>query len=229
MTPHFVVFGRHARLPVDWITDLGPTVKPHTLQGWVRQHHKALSSAYQAVKKQTQRRQERDQAHYNKRAKPATLLPGERVLIRNFRRRAKGKLTPRWAPEPFVIVTQLREGHPVFILRPEGKESPTRTVHRNNLRPCPLNVLQDSEETAGTLEPPVVDQPNQLPPPTWWLPALYLNPAPALATETIHPAQANPPDPLERSAASSGETEHLTVRRSQRTNFGLPPTRYLAE
>lgn len=108
--------------------------------GTVTQHHKALSSAYQAVKKQTQRRQEQDQAYYNKRAKPATLLPGQWVLIRNLRRRAKGKLTPRWAPEPFVIVTQLR-GHPVYILQPEGKETPMRTVHRNNLRPCPLSCL----------------------------------------------------------------------------------------
>lgn len=124
MTPHYVVFGRHARLPVDWATGLSPTVEPHTLQGWVKQHQKALSHAY---------RQERDQIRYNQRAKLAPLLPGEWVLIRNFRRRARGKLTPRWSPEPFVVENQLREGHPVYILRPEGKGAPTRTVHRNNL------------------------------------------------------------------------------------------------
>lgn len=139
MTPHYVVFGRHARLPVNWITGLSPTVKPHTLQGWVSQHQRTLSHTYQMVRKHTGQRQEQDQVHYNRRARAASLLPGERVLIRNFRRRSKGKLTPRWKPEPFMVATKLREDHPVYVLRPEGKDTPTRTVHCNNLRPCPLN------------------------------------------------------------------------------------------
>ncbi|KAL7864448.1 hypothetical protein AOLI_G00158680 [Acnodon oligacanthus] len=42
-------------------------------------------------------RQELDQARYNGQAKLAPLLPGERVLIRNFCRRAKGKLNWKWA------------------------------------------------------------------------------------------------------------------------------------
>lgn len=44
------------------------------------------------------------------------------------------------------MVKQLRENHPVHVLRPEGKEHPTRTVHRNNLRPFPLNMVQDNQE-----------------------------------------------------------------------------------
>lgn len=63
---HYVVFGRHARLPVDWAYGLSPTVEPHTLQGWVKRHQKALSHAYQAAKKQSQHRQERDQIRYNR-------------------------------------------------------------------------------------------------------------------------------------------------------------------
>ena len=229
MTPHYVVFGRHARLPVDWATGLSPTVESHTLQGWVKQHQKALSHAYQAVKEQSQHRQERDRARYNRRAKLAPLLPGERVLVRNFRRRAKGKLTPRWTPEPFVVVTQLREGHPVYVLRPEGKEAPTRTVHRNNLRPCPLDVLQDSREPVGAPELSVVDPPNQLPPPTWWLPGLIMNSTRPLATQSIDPALAELPDPPEGPAAPSSEPEHPNTRRSRRANFGLPPARYRIE
>uniref|UniRef100_A0A3B4ZGR3 Integrase catalytic domain-containing protein n=1 Tax=Stegastes partitus TaxID=144197 RepID=A0A3B4ZGR3_9TELE len=154
MTPHYVVFGRHTRLPVDLGTGFGPTVETHTLQGWVQQHQKALIHAYQTAKRQSQHQQERDQVRYNRQTKVAPLLPGERVFLRNFRRRARGKLTPRWSPEPFVVVKQLRENLPVYILRPEGKEAPTQTVHRNNLRPCPLNMLQDTKELAGESELP---------------------------------------------------------------------------
>lgn len=47
-----LVFGRHASLLVDWATGLSPTVETCTLQGWVKQHQKALDCAYQVMKKQ---------------------------------------------------------------------------------------------------------------------------------------------------------------------------------
>jgi len=179
------------------------------------------------AKQQSQHQQERDQTRYNRRAKIAPLLPGERVLIRNFRRRARGKLTPRWTPEPFVVVSQLREGHPVYVLRPEGKEAPTRTVHRNNLRPCPLNMLQEIREQTEEPSPLATDQPNHHPPPTWWLPGLIINPIQQAEPER-DPAQADPPDPPAAPVALNNEPGHpnRSPRRSQRAHFGLPPARY---
>lgn len=221
MTPHYVVFGRHARLPVDWATGLGPMVEPHTLQGWVRQHQRTLSQVYKTVKEHTRQRQQQDQARYNQRAKRTSLLPGERVLIRNFRRRARGKLTPRWTPEPFVVVSQLREGHPVYVLRPEGKEGPTRTVHRNNLRTCPLNVLQNNQEPEEELRGQETNMPPDLPPPTWWLPSL-INATQQPTGPAPGPAQVSPPDPPQGPAAPIGEP----LRRSRRSNLGIAPERY---
>uniref|UniRef100_A0A1A8L5P6 Gypsy retrotransposon integrase-like protein 1 n=1 Tax=Nothobranchius pienaari TaxID=704102 RepID=A0A1A8L5P6_9TELE len=223
LTPHYVVFGRHARLPIDWITGLGPTTEHCTLQGWVRHHKKTLDFAYQTAKGYVQQRQTRDQAHYNRRTKMLPILPGERVLIRNFRRRAKGKLGPRWTPEPYVVVTQLREGLPVYILRPEGKETPTRTVHRNNLRLCPLNVSPDD---AGDLpqgrEVPRTKPPTGLPPPTWWLPGLVAEYTQPLAAQT----EGNVPDPPVNPAAPRDDQNRPPLRQSRRTNFGRPPARY---
>ncbi|KAL7406677.1 hypothetical protein ABVT39_024428 [Epinephelus coioides] len=211
MIPHYVVFGKHVRLPVGWATSLSPTAETHTLQGWVKQHQKALSHVYQTAKRQSQHQQERDQTRHNRQAKLAPLFPGERVLICNFRRRARGKLTPRWSPEPFVVIKQLREDHPVYVLRPEGKEAPTRTVHRNNLRPCPLNVLQDSREPAEELKLPTADQPNQLPPPTWWLPGLIMSSTQQPAAQTRDPAPAQQPDPPEEPAAPNEEPDHPNI------------------
>lgn len=223
-----MVFGRHARLPVDWATGLQPASESHTLSGWVRKHQKALSHAYQTVQRQTQQRQELDQRRYDRRAKPAPLLPGERVLVRNFRRRAKGKLNGRWVPEPWVVVKQLRENHPVYLLRPEGKEAPTRTVHRNNLRPCPLDVFQDRGEPAAP-QPPLASQTAPLPPPTWWLPGVLVpsDQQPAIANQDPAPAQS--PEPPEGHAALYGETSPSTVRRSERSNRGVAPARYRDE
>jgi len=67
MTPHYVVFGRHARLPVDWATGLKSETESHTLTGWVRRHQEALNHAYQTVTMYTRQRQDRDRARYNRR------------------------------------------------------------------------------------------------------------------------------------------------------------------
>ncbi|KAF3834123.1 hypothetical protein F7725_025327, partial [Dissostichus mawsoni] len=92
------------------------------------------------VRAHTKQRQNWDQARYDKKAHAIPLLPGGRVLFRNFRRRARGKLEPHWVPSPYV-----RPGHPVYSIRPEGKEGPIRTMHRNNLRPCPAGLWTESQ------------------------------------------------------------------------------------
>uniref|UniRef100_A0AAV2MDK6 Murine leukemia virus integrase C-terminal domain-containing protein n=1 Tax=Knipowitschia caucasica TaxID=637954 RepID=A0AAV2MDK6_KNICA len=153
---------------VDWTTGMGPTADRHSLEGWVKGHQKALNHAYEVAKQKTELRQENDRTLYDRRAKLAPLLPGERVLIRNFRRRAGGKLSPRWNPELYVVVAPLRKDHPVYVICPEGKDSPTRTIHRNNLRLCPLNVLEPSQESTT---PEAAEPKSEMcqPPPTWWL------------------------------------------------------------
>lgn len=136
MTPHYVVFGRHARLPVDMLYQVAPPQCRDTLEGWVRSHHQTLLQAYATVRNNAERRNHWNQMHYNRNTRSLPLLPGERVLMRNFRRRAQGKLAPHWLPTPFVIVGQSHPDRPVFTIRPEGKDGPCRTLHRNNLQPC---------------------------------------------------------------------------------------------
>uniref|UniRef100_A0A3B3DWZ3 Gypsy retrotransposon integrase-like protein 1 n=1 Tax=Oryzias melastigma TaxID=30732 RepID=A0A3B3DWZ3_ORYME len=220
-TPHFVVFGRHARLPMDWITGLGPKEQPQTLQGWVGSHQKTLQNVYKVVKEQTQKRQELDQRHYNRKTRHALLLPGERVLIRNFRRRAAGKISTRWLPEPFVVVSQLHEGSPVYVLRPEGKEAPTSTVHRNNLRTCPFLLAEEDLQRENSETPDPMLQP---PPPTLWLPRLLMGPNQDFSAGQERPAPAAPPDPPDALVAIDECGEPL--RRSERSNLGKPPVRY---
>lgn len=113
----------------------------------------------------TQHRQELDQARYNRQVKLAPLLSGERVLIHNFRSRVKGKLNLKWSPEPFVVVSSCEKAIQsmyLYYVPPDGKEALTRTVHRNNLKPFPLNVLRDSQ-VPGMTGPVAIDQTDALP------------------------------------------------------------------
>ncbi|KAF3843736.1 hypothetical protein F7725_002585 [Dissostichus mawsoni] len=46
---------------------------------------------------------------------------------------------------PSAVEVEVRPGHPVYSIRPEGKEGPIRTMHRNNLRPCPAGLWTESQ------------------------------------------------------------------------------------
>lgn len=98
MTPHYVLFGRHARLPVDVLHEVAAPQYRDNVEGWVTNHHRTLLQAYATVRNNVERRQQWNQTSFNRCARTLPLLPGERVLLRNFRRRAKGKLAPQWLP-----------------------------------------------------------------------------------------------------------------------------------
>ncbi|RXM98802.1 hypothetical protein EOD39_12604 [Acipenser ruthenus] len=153
LTPFFVEFGWHARLLVDLVTGAIPVRDPQTLRGWVQSHHKTLEWAYGTVRENAQRQHRRDEGRYNQWARGTPLLPGERVLLRSFRRRARGKLAPRWDPDPYVVVSSLGPGSPVYRVWPEHQEGPEKTIHRNNLRNYPW-----------TVDPPGVPERSPAPP-----------------------------------------------------------------
>lgn len=237
LTPYFVLFGRHARLPIDLCVDVVPPQDRRTVAGWVDKHHRTLVDAYSRVQTHTKQRQNWDQARYDKKTLAVPLLPGERVLIRNFRRRARGKLAPHWIPSPFVVISQIRPGHPVYKIRPEGKEGPTQTMHRNNLRPCPAG-LGTTRTEPKVCTPKTSFLPRQ---PTFFVPFAPLArlaplavAEPAIPHLGVGPAQlagpAQAPALLEPEAQIGVDLqpggEPNPLRRSQRSNIGMPPLRY---
>ena len=147
LTPHFLVFGRHARLPVDWINGVTIQGGAHIRNGWVHHQHQLLGKAYHLAQKHSRQQQARDKARYDLRARAADLLPRERVLLHHFRRQGQGKLAPHWLPTPFTVVERVQPDGPVYVIREEGRGGPTRTAHRNNLRTCPVTFPQEPRET----------------------------------------------------------------------------------
>lgn len=133
--PTYLMFGRHVRLPVDLL--LGTVEEELSLTEWVDRHHQHLHYAYGQVSTRIRVAAEKNKRLYDRTAREAPLLPGERVLVRDNRRQGKGKLSDRWEATPYVIQGQQRPGQPVYTIRPEGKAGPDRVVHRNMIRPCP--------------------------------------------------------------------------------------------
>lgn len=143
--PSYLMFGRHVRLPADLLLGTTSTGEVFSTTEWVSRHHRNLHYAYRQVTDQISAAAAKSKRLYDRMAREAPLLPGERVLVRDSRRQGKGKLSDRWEPRPYVVERQHGPDHPVYTIRPEGKSGPERTLHRNLLRPCP-NFPRPREE-----------------------------------------------------------------------------------
>ena len=75
--------------------------------------------------------------NYDKRVRSSALQVGDRVLVRNLTPRGRpGKLRTFWEDQIHIVVARKGEGSPVYDVRPESSQGPTRTLHRNLLLPC---------------------------------------------------------------------------------------------
>lgn len=227
--PTYLMFGRHIRLPTDLLLGTAGGEGEGSVTEWVGRHHHRLRFAYEQVNKRIQAAGEKNKRLYDRTARDAPLLPGERVLVRDNRRLGGGKLSDRWEARPYVVQRQQRPGQPVYTIRPEGKPGPDRVVHRNMIRPCP-NYPPPPTEVAPKEPVPVapwiggwaivpggpVDEPVQAAPgEPENLPAGVYR-----ANELVQEAPRKPED------LPAGVDPGSPPRRPQRENRGRPPARY---
>lgn len=194
--PTYLMFGRHTRLPIEMVIGTTGAQTAISTGEWVGKHAEQLSYAYSKTSENLQKAAEKNKRLYDKTARDAPLLPGERVLVLDHRRQGKGKLSNRWEDQTYVVVGRPDASLPVYKVRPEGQDGPQRTLHRNHLRPCLLFPLREPARPTiqGVPGPPL---------PAWGL--MF---------------QAGRDGVQEEAGAGPGP------RRSHRANLGNPPLRY---
>lgn len=164
-TPYELMFGRQPRLPIDLAFNV-------TLSNRQQQSHsqyvQALKShlreSYQLASKNAAKVAERNKIRYDQHVTESVLDVGDRVLVRNVRIRGKHKLSDRWESVVHVVVSQ-KDNLPVYTVKPENQDGPTRTLHRDLLLPCgflpaiPENpaVVQDKPRRPNTRQHHVTD------------------------------------------------------------------------
>ncbi|KAK7915695.1 hypothetical protein WMY93_011456 [Mugilogobius chulae] len=157
-TPYELMFGRTPRLPVDLAFNLPVRETQHKNH---MQYIKALKSrmeeSFKIASKNAAKSADRNKARYDRRVRPSALEPGDRVLVRNVRLRGKHKLSDKWEEQVYVVVHRAGE-LPVYKIKPENSDGPTRTLHRDLLLPC--GFLLDSEENSPSPENSPVRRPR---------------------------------------------------------------------
>ncbi|KAI3374447.1 hypothetical protein L3Q82_006267 [Scortum barcoo] len=76
---------------------------------------------------------------------PSHIPTGDRVLVRNVRIRGKHKLADKWESDVHIVVKHAGD-LPVYIVKPEHKDGPLRTLHRDLLLPCGFLPVAEFEQ-----------------------------------------------------------------------------------
>lgn len=145
-TPYELMFGRKPRLPVDLAYGLplkGDQRKSHSQ--YVQDLRSRLEEGYQLASRNAQKVAERNKTGFDKKVTATGLEIGDRVLVRNVRLRGKHKLADKWEADVHIVVKRAGD-LPVYTVRPENREGPTRTLHRDLLLSCSFLPMTAEEE-----------------------------------------------------------------------------------
>ena len=146
-SPYYLLYGRSPRLPVDMLFSLSP--KPDQSDGnhqnYMQKWKQGMKDAYEITRENVNKAGIRSKKFYDSKIRYSTLLPGDRVLVRNLTPRGgPGKLRNHWEDVVHTVVRQVNKDIPVYELKPERGKGRSRTLHRNLLLPCDHLPLETS-------------------------------------------------------------------------------------
>ena len=136
-SPYFLLFGRKARMPVDY---LFPTLRdsPHQtkMEVSVAAMQKRLKEAFAVARHLTSQEAARQWCYYDCKAGAVALQPGDVVMVCTDGFVGKWKVKDRWEDGGFIVESQL-EDWPVYKVRcltSDAKQKPKyQILHRNHL------------------------------------------------------------------------------------------------
>ena len=104
----------------------------------------AIEEAYALAQKRSSSSAVRNKRYYDKKIRFVDLQPLDRVLVRNlWKRGGPGQLRAFWEKEVYVVVHRKDPLSPVYEVKRETGNGPSRVLHRNLLLPCNDLPIED--------------------------------------------------------------------------------------
>ena len=129
-----------------------PPVQNKSFPKYVADWQSAMKEAYRIAASKCKAEGDKAKAFYDLKVRSSTLLPEDRVLIKNLSQRGgPGKLRSYWEDKVHIVVHRKSPDSPVYQLKPENGTGPIRTFHRNLLFPC--GTLLESSSTPRKVIP----------------------------------------------------------------------------
>ena len=144
--PFYLLFGRHARLPIDLMFGSNKEEKRGHKE-YVKRWSSEMKEAYNVASKLSARTSAKGKKQHDKIATLSTLEAGDRVLVRNLTERGgPGKLRSHWDDMVHIVVNR-KPDCPVYEVKPEAENG------RDLLLPC--NFLPLTPPPARNSQPKI--------------------------------------------------------------------------
>ena len=130
--PHYLMFGRHPCLPVDYyFLMMSAFEHSHRVPAYVMEVRRRFKEAYAEAHLQTNCETRKQKRYYDRSTSTAQLVPGDVVLMKNDTYQAKWKAKDWWSETEDVVVCQVTDGVPAYEVKDEVGN--VKTVHCNQL------------------------------------------------------------------------------------------------
>jgi hypothetical protein len=147
-SPHYLMFGRRPRMPVDLIFPTLPQTSDfREVDAYVAEIHTNLQASLRSVEELNQKEADRQKRSYDRRAHAVSLEAGDQVLVKVGSIKGKHKVHDRWESTQYDVEGPVADGVPVYVVR-HPSSGDKKTLHRNRL--FLVNPIGGTEVTART-------------------------------------------------------------------------------
>ena len=128
--PHYLMFGRCPRLPVDYYFLMVSAYEcSRHVPAYVREVQRCFKEAYAKAHLQTYCKAKKQKRYYDRATSTVQLVSGDIVLMKNDTFQGKRKVKDRWSETEYVVVCQVTDGVPAYEVKDEAGS--VKTVHCN--------------------------------------------------------------------------------------------------
>ena len=196
-SPYFLMFGRAPRLPIDLMFGIEPienekqTKERIPFKKFADNWEKSMQQAFDIVRENTKKAGVGNKLRYDKKIRGVEIKVGDRVLLRNNSERGGTGKMRSWWEKTVYVVTEVNPDVPVYTIKPELGNHPSKKVHRNNIMNCQYLLPEDHGDKELPVKPPPppkvsTPQPVKEPP---------VKPPPPSKVSTPQPVKVKPPPP----------------------------------
>ena len=129
---HYLMFGRHPRLPVDYyFLTVSAYERSHHVPAYVTEVQRHFMEAYAEAHLQTNCEAQKQKHYYDQATSTVQLVPGDVVLMKNDVFQGKQKVKDWWSETEYVVVHPVADGVPAYEVKEEAGS--VKTIHCNRL------------------------------------------------------------------------------------------------
>ena len=129
-SPHYLMFGRHPRLPIDYYFPMLSAYKhSRRMPAYVMEVQRRFKEAYAEAHLQTNCEAKKQKRYYDRATNTVQLVPGNVVLMKNDAFQGKQKVQDWWSETEYMVVCQVADGMPAYEVKDEVGS--VKTIHCN--------------------------------------------------------------------------------------------------